>query len=95
MIGSLLLEKVQCPRCKRDALLRRCPSCEGYGKRRYTVRGQWSRQALRKNPFLPYYASPPTRVVLEDCERCDGTGQIVHCLICGKFTGRGRRRLLP
>jgi len=95
MAGFLLPEKGQCPKCGREAVLRRCETCEGKGKLRFTAPGQWSPQDLRKNPFLRYYKSPPPVVTFKDCQKCNGTGQIAFCSVCGQFPARKKPRLFP
>lgn len=71
-----------CPKCGRKAKLIPCLACAGKGKYCSTVPGQWGQKDLRRNPFLPYYASPPSRIILNSCSECNGTGEIVFCSVC-------------
>jgi predicted RNA-binding Zn-ribbon protein involved in translation (DUF1610 family) len=88
-------KKWQCPNCGRAAMMRRCVTCQSHGKLRFAARGQWSLQDLQKNPFLPYYKSPPLSVTSNDCSKCNGAGQIVVCSICGEFPARKRPQRIP
>lgn len=95
MTSFLLPKKEQCPKCGGEAILRRCETCKGKRKLRRTAPGQWSQQDLRKNPFLPYYKPPPPSITLNDCQKCNGTGQIIFCSRCGQSPAQMNPRLSP
>lgn len=91
----LLPSKGRCPKCGREAVLQLCKTCGGKRKLSFTAPGQWSPQDLRKNPFLPYYKSPPPKVTFNDCQKCNGTGKVLFCSVCGQSPAPKEPRLFP
>jgi DnaJ-class molecular chaperone len=71
-----------CPICKKKALVKTCTVCHGTGQVTITSPGQWSPSEVRRNPFLPYMASPPPVVRQVKCSACNGRGWFLSCLHC-------------
>lgn len=71
-----------CPTCKKKALVKSCAVCRGTGQVTVSSPGQWSGPEVRRNPYLPYMASPPPVIRQVKCSSCGGRGWFLFCLHC-------------
>ena len=81
-----------CPICKKKAMVKFCVKCLGTGQITVSSPGQWSDQEVRRDPSLPYRASPPPVVRQVKCLSCGGKGRFLSCSHCHGVPSQKRVR---